>query len=110
MQKRMDSMSRTYQLRRYKITAGAMSGFTDWLNSTLIPVREEFGFRVEFKLVDHEASEFVWCVSLQGDEAQFLKIQDQYNNSAERAKAVETLPKCIESMQISFVEALDLPK
>jgi hypothetical protein len=29
---------RTYQLRRYKITAGEMSGFTAWLNSTLIPV------------------------------------------------------------------------
>ena len=103
-------MSHTYQLRRYKITAGEMSGFTAWLNSTLIPVREEFGFRVEFKLVDKETSEFVWCVSLAGDEAEFLKVQDQYNNSAQRAKAVETLPKCIESMQISFVEALDLPK
>jgi hypothetical protein len=101
---------RTYQLRRYKITAGEMSGFTAWLNSTLIPVREEFGFRVEFKLVDKETSEFVWCVSLAGDEAEFLKVQDQYNNSAQRAKAVETLPKCIASMQISFVEALDLPK
>jgi hypothetical protein len=101
---------RTYQLRRYKITAGEMSGFTAWLNSTLIPVREGFGFRIEFQLVDHEASEFIWCVSLAGDEDQFLKIQEQYNASPERAKAVETLPKCIDSMQISFVEALDLPK
>ncbi len=103
-------MSRTYQLRRYKIATGAMSGFTAWLNSTLIPVREEFGYRIEFQLVDHEASEFVWCVSLAGDEDEFLKIQEQYNTSPERAKAFETFPKCIDSMQISFVEALDLPK
>ena len=73
-------------------------------------MREGFEFRVEFQLVDHEASEFIWCVSLAGDEDQFLKIQEQYNTSPERAKAVETLPKCIDSMQISFVEALDLPK
>lgn len=103
-------MSRTYQLRRYKIATGAMSGFTAWLNSTLIPVREGFGYRIEFQLVDHEASDFIWCVSLAGDEAEFLKIQEQYNTSAERAKAFETFPKCIDSMQISFVEALDLPK
>ncbi len=87
-----------------------MPGFTDWLHSTLIPVREGFGYRVEFQLIDHEANEFVWCVSLEGDQAEFLKIQEQYNASSERAKAFETFPKCIDSMQISFVEALDLPK
>ncbi len=87
-----------------------MPGFTDWLHSTLIPVREGFGYRVEFQLIDHEANEFVWCVSLAGDQAEFLKIQEQYNTSSERAKAFETFPKCIDSMQISFVEALDLPK
>ena len=101
---------RTHQLRRYKIADGKLLEFTSWLNSTLIPVRESFGFRVEFQLVDREASEFIWCVSLEGDEETFLKIQEQYNESPQRAKAVETLPKCIDSMQISFVEALDLPK
>lgn len=101
---------RTYQLRRYKIADGKLPEFSSWINSTLIPVREGFEFRVEFQLVDHEASEFIWCVSLAGDEDQFLNIQEQYNTSPERAKAVETLPKCIDSMQISFVEALDLPK
>ncbi len=106
----MENMSRTYQLRRYKIAAGAMSGFTAWLNSTLIPVREGFGYRIEFQLVDHEASDFIWCVSLAGDETEFLTIQEQYNTSAERAKAFETFPRCIDSMQISFVEALDLPQ
>jgi len=101
---------RTHQLRRYKIADGKLPEFASWLNSTLIPVREGFGFRVEFQLVDREASEFIWCVSLDGDEENFLKIQEQYDESPQRAKAVETLPKCIDSMQISFVEALDLPK
>ncbi len=101
---------RTYQLRRYQIAAGAMNGFTDWLHSTLIPVRQGFGYRIEFQLINHETNEFIWCVSLAGDEAEFLKTQEQYNTSTERAKAFETFPNCIESMQISFVEALDLPK
>lgn len=101
---------RTFQLRRYQIAEGQMAGFTAWLHSTLIPAREAFGYRIEFQLVDHKTHEFIWCVSLPGDEAAFLKIQDQYNSSAERAKAFETFPMCIDSMQISFVEALDLPQ
>ena len=101
---------RTHQLRRYKISEGKLTEFTGWLNSTLIPVREGFGYRVEFQLVDREASEFIWCVSLEGDQESFLKIQDQYNTSSERAVAFQTFPNCIDSMQISFVDALDLPK
>jgi hypothetical protein len=101
---------RTYQLRRYKIAEGKLPEFTSWLNSTLIPVRLGFGFRVEFQLVDREASEFIWCVSLDGDQETFLKIQEQYNSSSERALAFQTFPNCIDSMQISFVDALDLPK
>jgi hypothetical protein len=101
---------RTYQLRRYQIAEGKMQEFVAWLNSTLIPVREGFGYRVEFKLIDHATHEFVWCVSLEADEPGFLEIQKKYNESVERAKAFETFPNCIEQMQISFVEALDLPK
>ena len=101
---------RTHQLRRYKIAEGKLPEFISWLNSTLIPVRVGFGFRVEFQLVDREASEFIWCVSLDGDQETFLKIQEQYNTSPERALAFQTFPNCIDSMQISFVDALDLPK
>ena len=101
---------RTHQLRRYKISEGKLTEFTGWLKSTLIPVREGFGYRVEFQLVDREAHEFIWCVSLEGDQESFLKIQDQYNTSSERAVAFQTFPNCIDSMQISFVDALDLPK
>ena len=101
---------RTHQLRRYKIAEGKLPEFTSWLNSTLIPVRVGFAFRVEFQLVDREASEFIWCVSLEGDQETFLKIQEQYNSSSERALAFQTFPNCIDSMQISFVDALDLPK
>ena len=101
---------RTYQLRRYQIAEGRMSEFLTWLDSMLIPVREGFGYRVEFKLIDWSTNEFVWCVSLEADEPGFLEIQKKYNDSAERSKAFETFPNCIEQMQISFVEALDLPK
>lgn len=101
---------RTHQLRRYKIADGKLPEFTGWLHSTLIPVRVGFGFRVEFQLVDREASEFIWCVSLEGDQQTFLQIQEQYNSSPERAVAFQTFPNCIDSMLISFVDALDLPQ
>lgn len=101
---------RTYQLRRYEIDLGSMSKFVDWMDSLLIPARESFGYRVEFKLIDKENSQFVWCVSLPGDEAAFLEIQDKYNASEARAKAFESSPNCFKALSVSFVDALDLPQ
>jgi hypothetical protein len=60
--------------------------------------------------VDRDAHEFIWCVSLEGNQESFLDIQERYNTSSERAGAFQTFPNCIDSMQISFVDALDLPK
>lgn len=101
---------RTFQLRRYDIAEGKMPEFTAWLDQTLIPVRKQFGFQIEFRLIETKANRFIWCVSLPGDEAEFLKVQDAYAASAERAAAFESFPDCIESSEIGFVEALDLPK
>jgi hypothetical protein len=101
---------RTYQLRRYEIDPGTMPQFVEWMDSLLIPARESFGYRVEFKLIDNENSQFVWCVSLPGDHIAFLEIQDQYNSSEARAKAFESSPNCFKALSVSFVEALDLPK
>jgi hypothetical protein len=101
---------RTYQLRRYQIAEGRMSDFTKWMDELLIPARESFGYQVEFKLIDRETSQYVWCVSLPTDEAGFLEIQNEYGQSEARAKAFESSPNCFEPVSISFVEALDLPK
>ena len=87
-----------------------MQDFLAWMDSTLIPARLEFGYRVEFRLVDKENSQFVWCVSLEGTEADFLEIQAKYNDSPQRAKAFESSPNCFKSLSVSFVDALDLPK
>ena len=101
---------RTHQLRRYEIASGKMSEFASWMESTLIPVREGFGYQIEFKLIDPENSQYVWCVSVEGSQENFLAVQAAYSESAERAKAFETFPNCIDAMHISFVDALDLPK
>lgn len=101
---------RTYQLRRYEIDSGKMSEFVEWMDSLLIPARKSFGYQVEFRLVDNENSQFVWCVSLPGDQAAFLEVQEQYNNSEARAKAFESSPNCFKALSVSFVEALDFSK
>ena len=87
-----------------------MAEFAKWMDLTLIPVREQFGYRVEFKLIDHSNNQYVWCVSLPTDETGFLEIQSKYSESKERDTAFESSPNCIEEMQISFVQALDLPQ
>ena len=87
-----------------------MPEFLGWLDQTLIPVRKQFGFQIEFRLIENKANRFNWCVSLPGDEDEFLIVQDTYAASSERAAAFESFPDCIESSEIGFVEALDLPK
>ncbi|MFM1950314.1 MAG: hypothetical protein RL418_1 [Actinomycetota bacterium] len=87
-----------------------MAEFMDWLDENISPVRKEYGFRAEFRLVDHAKNQYVWCVSLEGDQHHFEEVQASYNASSGRAKAFEIAPDLILSSEISFVEALDLPK
>ena len=87
-----------------------MAEFIDWLDTNITPVRQEYGFRAEFRLVDHDKNQYVWCVSLEGDQHHFEQIQASYNSSKGRARAFEIAPNLILSAETSFVEALDLPK
>jgi len=94
---------KTTQLRRYEIRPELMDDFVSWWKQTLVPVRIQLGFSVEFAFVDPQHSEFIWAVSVPGDRADFLQVQDRYTISAERARALETLPG-IEASYVSFVE------
>lgn len=85
-----------------------MSEFIAWFTENVIAVREHFGFRIEFRLVDHDKSEFTWCISLPGNEEEFTAVQDRYSASSERAKAFESYPGCIDQMHLGFVEVSDL--
>ena len=95
----------TVQLRRYDVEPGRMADFLAWF-PTLLPTREQFGFRVLFALAEHELQTFTGAVAHEGDEAAFLAAQETYQASPERAKVFETFPACITSMQIGFVRSV----
>jgi hypothetical protein len=91
----------TVQLRRYVMEPGRMADFLAWF-PTVLPAREEFGFRLLFALAEHEHETFTWAVAHDGDEAEFLAVQQAYQDSPERARAFETFPACIASTEIGF--------
>ena len=95
----------TVQLRRYVLEPGRMADFLAWF-PTLLPTREQFGFRVLFALAEHEHETFTWAVAHDGDEAAFLAAQQTYQESPERARAFETFPAGIASMEIGFATPL----
>jgi len=91
----------TVQLRRYEIEPGRMADFLAWF-PTIVPVREQFGFRVLFALAAEEHSTFTWAVALDGTDADFLEVEARYNASPERARAFETYPDCLAGKEIVF--------
>jgi antibiotic biosynthesis monooxygenase (ABM) superfamily enzyme len=92
----------TVQLRRSTVEPGRMAEFVAWFPG-ILPVREQYGFRVLDAWVDEANDAFVWSVALDGDEARFLEVEATYNASAERAAAFETFPKVITAQLNSFV-------
>ncbi|WP_369140430.1 hypothetical protein [Modestobacter versicolor] len=91
----------TVQLRRYVLEPGRMADFLAWFPS-VVPVREQFGFRVLFALTEHEHNSFTWAVAHDGDEAAFLAAEEACNASPERARAFEAFPRVIASFEIGF--------
>ena len=91
----------TVQLRRYVMEPGRLADFLAWF-PTLVPVREQHGFRLLFALADHEHETFTWAVAHDGDEAAFLEVEAGYSASAERAWVFERFPGGIADKQIGF--------
>ena len=91
----------TVQLRRYVLEPGRMADFLAWF-PTIVPVREQYGFRVLFALADSEHDTFTWAVALDGDEAAFREVEATYSGSPERARAFEAFPACIAHHEIGF--------
>jgi hypothetical protein len=98
----------TVQLRRYWFEAGHLEAFRDWF-PTILPVREQFGFRVLFALADPWQETFTWAVELDGDVDAFLEVEAAYEESPERAAAFETFPGHIARREIGFVEDALVP-
>ena len=94
------SEQRTVQLRRYRIVDGELDAFVAWWRTRLLPAREAFGFRLESALVVPETQEFVWSVSVAGDEAAFARLDAAWTASPERAAAFEGVPQRVAAMDL----------
>ncbi|WP_222262081.1 hypothetical protein [Modestobacter marinus] len=91
----------TVQLRRYVMEPGRLAAFVAWFPS-LVPAREQYGFRLLFALADEERETFTWAVATDGDEAAFVAAEAEYNGSPERARVFETFPDGIAAKEIGF--------
>src|SRR3954451_20421381 len=91
----------TVQLRRYVMVPGRLVDLVARF-PTLLPVREQFGFRVLFALAEAEHETFTWAVALDGDEANFREVERAYQDSAERARVSEPFPAPIPHHEMGF--------
>jgi len=78
----------TSQLRIYRLAEGALEEFVGEWRSSVVPLRESFGFRVEGAWTLPEQSGFVWIISHDGD---FAAADQAYYASPER-KALDPDP------------------
>jgi hypothetical protein len=93
----------TVQLRRYWFEPGHLADFVAWFPA-LVPVREQYGFRVLFALGDPEGETFTWAVEHEGDAAAFEDAEAAYNESPERAAVFETFPGHIAKKEIGLAD------
>jgi hypothetical protein len=94
---------RTFQFRRYELEPEGFDEFVDWVIDTIIPLREQMGYRVEWKYLDLAKSEFLWLVSLEASVEEFERMDQAWMSSSERAEAVLTMPKALIKAHASFV-------
>ena len=98
--------NRTVQLRRYRLFPDMFDDFVEWMRDDLLPMRAEFGFHIEFAYADEVNSEFIWAVSVEGDEAGFLEFEQHYSASPERAAVFAGQPERIAEKTIGFVRPI----
>ena len=88
------------QLRRYEIEDGAMDRMVAWFPN-IIPVREKFGFTVNFAYADWETYQFIWSVSHPDD---FAAAEAVYGESPERTAAFVGFENPVTAMHVAMVE------
>ena len=81
----------TVQLRRYWFSPGHLAPFRDWF-PTVLPVRQQFGFRVLFALAEEEHSTFTWAVAHDGDEADFIEVEELKGKGVEFTGGIADFP------------------
>ena len=95
---------RTLQFRRYELERDGARDFVAWAVNEIFPLREKFGFKVEWSYFDEANSEFVWLASADGTAAEFEALSEAWEQSAGRAEAVKLMPSALIKINASIVE------
>jgi len=91
------------QLRRYTVGDEAgLDRLVAWF-PTLVPVREHYGFTVNWAYADYENLQFLWSVSHDGD---FEAAVEVYHVSPERTAVFEGFDDPITNMVVGMVETV----
>lgn len=91
------------QLRRYTVDDEAgLDRLVAWFPK-LIPVREKYGFTVDWAYADYDNLQFLWSVSHDGD---FEAAVEVYHVSPERTAAFEGFDDPIRVMVVGMVDAV----
>lgn len=103
-----DRGMKTIQLRRYQLGDGTLETFMQWWSSRVVPIRDAYGFAIEFSYYLPDSNEIVWACSLDGDREHFLEVEARYDSSPERAEAFTHLPAgVILGKDLAFVTEAD---
>lgn len=92
----------TTQLRRYEVADGQLDYLVEWF-PRLVPVRERFGFTVNFAYADRETNQFVWSVTHPGD---FAAAEREYNSSPERTAVFKGFNDPLTAMHVAVVDVV----
>jgi hypothetical protein len=93
------------QLRDYRIRHGQMDAWIAGWTAGVVPLREEFGFRVLGAWVDRERDRFVWLLAYAGEDG-FDAANDQYYGSTKRATLSPDPAELIEDATQAMVETV----
>ena len=101
-------MSATMELRDYVIADGHLDDFVTAWRESVVPLRQQHGFRIEGAWVIPPERRFVWIVSLDANEAEFSRRNEAYYADPARAALDPDPAQWIKAETKAFVEsALD---
>ena len=95
---------RTFQFRRYELERDGAKDFVAWAVNEIFPLRENFGFTVEWSYFDEANSQLIWMASADGTASDFESLSNVWEKSAERAEAVKLMPPALIKINASIVE------
>ncbi|MBX3195695.1 MAG: hypothetical protein KF727_11440 [Microbacteriaceae bacterium] len=93
----------TIMLRSYLLQPAGADEFLAWWRPRIPPLRERYGFRIEFAHLDREHDRFVWALSYPGSRAAFEAADAVYSADPDRAAAMALAPPLRDSV-VGFIE------